>query len=75
MIKLHAKYLDGESSFTTLNLLNDEPTPIEVSARIDNAHGMREFIRRLGGYAKILELDERKRRAFAENLLADLDES
>ena len=67
--------LDGESSFTTLNVLNDEPTPIEVSALIDNAHGMREFIRQLGDYAKMLELDERKRRAFAKKLLADLDEA
>jgi hypothetical protein len=48
MIKLHAKYLDGESSFTTQNVQNDEPTPIEVSALIGSAHGMREFIRRLG---------------------------
>ncbi len=72
MIKLHAKYLDGKSSFTTQNVLNDEPTPIEVS---DSAHRMREFIRRLGDYAKMLELDERKRRAFAKKLLADLDEA
>jgi hypothetical protein len=73
MIELHAKYLDGESSFTTLNVLNDEPTPIKVSALIDNAYGMREFIRQLGNYAKMLESDDKERRGYVATWLNDLD--
>ena len=74
MIELLAKYLDNESWFTTLNVQNDEPTPIKISAVVHNAYGLREFIRRLGDHANMLEVDERKRRAYIATWLADSTE-
>jgi hypothetical protein len=75
MIELHAEHLGNQSTFKTCQVLNDEPTPIKISAVVDNAYGLRELIRRLVDYANMLELDERKRRAFAAPWFADPDEA